>query len=59
MHRSRDRRGLNTFTNGQENSGTDGEMRNRQMENEVVPGQHKVRSGQIAKGDREAKGLLS
>lgn len=59
MHRSQDRSGLNTFTNGQKNSGTDREMRARQKENEAVPGQHKVRSGQIAEGDREAKGLLS
>lgn len=59
MHRSQDRSGLNTFTNGQKNSGTDREMRDRQMEKEVVPGQHKVRSGQIAEEDREAKGLLS
>lgn len=29
------------------------------MENEVVPEQDKVRSGQVAEGDWEAKGLLS
>lgn len=59
MHRSQDRSGLNIFTNGQEDSGTDRETRDRQMENEAVPGQHKVRPHQIAEGDREAKGLLS
>lgn len=59
MHRSQDKSGLNTFPNCQEASGTDRETRARQVEKEVVPGQHKVRSGQTAEGDREAKGLLS